>query len=171
MKLIIKLLNEMAASSPEEIALTEEGHTISFAGLKHLVVQLSQQLFDDGAGIYGQCIKNETSCRIFALCAEQNGIFSRVVNVPATITKEKLSSTLKTARVQVLYTDVMDKLLETTNTFGPFISLATPIELYHRKIWKVRFRSDYRGMQNDFEEIKLRYRKQQKSQIKKEVYA
>jgi len=161
----------MAASYPEEIALTEQGYSISFARLKHLVGKLSQQLFDDGADICGQCIGHETSCRIFALCAEQNGIFSKLVNIPTAITKTDLSATLKTARIQVLYTDLMDKLLETTNTFGPFISLVTPIELYHRKIWKVKFFSDRRGIQNDFEAIKLRYRNRQKSYGRKEVCA
>ncbi len=161
MQLIIKLLNDMAASHPEETALSEQGHAISFAGLKHLVDKLSQQMFDDGADVYGQCIGHETSCRIFALCAEQNGIFSKLVNIPTAIAKTDLSATLKTARIQVLYTDLMDKLLETTNAFGPFISLVTPIELYYRKIWKIKFFSDHRGMQNDFEEIKLCYRNRQ----------
>src|SRR5665213_3127930 len=70
MKLIIKLLNDMAASHPEETALNEQGHALSFAGLKKLVDTLGQQLFDDGADICGQHIENMTSCRIFALCAE-----------------------------------------------------------------------------------------------------
>lgn len=139
MMLIIKLLNDMAINHPEEIALTEQGHAISFAGLKHLVGKLSQQLFDDGESTYGQHICNTTSCRIFALCAEHAGVLSKLVTIPTAISKEDLSATLKTGHIHVFYTDLMDKLLETANTFGPFISMVTPFELYHRKIWKVRF--------------------------------
>jgi hypothetical protein len=169
MMLIIKLLNDMAASHPEEIALTEQGRAISFAGLKHLVRTLGQQLFDDGAGIYGQHIGNNTSCRIFALCAEQAGVFSKLVNIPTAMSKKDLSVTLKTERIQVLYTDLMDKLLETTNTFGPFIGIVTPIELYHRKIWKVRFRSDFNRAQIDDIEVRLRHRQWWRVRGRKEV--
>jgi hypothetical protein len=171
MKLIIKLLNDMAASHPEEIALTEQGHAISFAGLKHLVDTLGQQLFDDGTGIYGQHIRNKTSCRIFALCAEHAGVFSKLVSIPTAISKEGLSEALKTARIQVLYTDSMDGLLEAANSFGPFISLVTPIEFYHHKIWKVRFRSGRSSTRIDYEKVQLRRQKSQGSRSKKGVCA
>lgn len=159
MKSIIKLLNDISASHPEKIALTEEGHDISFAELQHLISNLGQELFDEDADIYGQCIENKTSCRIFALCAERRGVFSKLVNIPATVNKPNLSFMLKTARIEVIYTDLMDKLFETTHKYGPFISLVTPVEFYHRKLWKVRFFSDHRGLQKDFGKIKLRHRK------------
>lgn len=137
----LALLNHMAASHPEKAALTEQEHDISFAQLKRLVDKLSRELFVDGTGIYGQHTENETSRRIIALCADHADI-PALVNIPASISTEGLSATLKAAHLQVLYTDSMDKLWETTNVFGPFISLVTPIKLYNRRIWKVKFRSD-----------------------------
>lgn len=163
MTLTLELLDHMAATHPEDVALAEQEHAISFAQLKRLVDKLSRTLFDEERNIYGQHTENDASRRIVALCADRAGI-STLVNIPASTSKEGLSATLKAAHLQVLYTDLMDKLWETANVFGPFISLITPIELHRHKIWKVKFRTEQSGAQIDEEEIKFRYRQWQESQ-------
>ncbi len=163
MTLTITRLNDMAANYPEGMAFPEQGRPLTFAQLKDLVDQHSRHLFDGGAGIYGKYIRHETTRRIVKLCADRIGI-SKLENIPISIPKEELSATLKTEHIQVLYTDLMDKLLEIVNVSGPFIGIVTPIELYHHKIWRVRFRSDRGRVQIDLDEVNSRHRKWQSSQ-------
>jgi acyl-CoA synthetase (AMP-forming)/AMP-acid ligase II len=163
MTLTLETLDDMAANHPEEIALAEQEQAISFAQLKRLVDEIGKGLFDHSASSYGQHIENETGRRILALCAAHAGV-PTLVNISTSISKEGLSATLKAAHVQVLYTDLMDKLWQTANLYGPFISQAKPIDLHDRKIWRVQFRSGRSGAKIDEEEIKSRYRQRQESQ-------
>lgn len=163
MALTNELLNHMASHHPDNIALSDVTESISFVQLKDLVEKAGLILFDGISGIYGQHTENENSKQIIALCADRIGIHT-LVNIPASISNEGLSATLKAAHVQVLYTDLMDKLWEVANVFGPTISLVTPIDLFHRKIWKVKFRGEQSGVQIDDEETKYRYRQWQESQ-------
>jgi len=163
MALTLELLDHMAATHPEDVALTEQEHSISFAQLKRLVDTLGGELFDKSASAYGQHTENKTSRKIVGLCADRVGI-QQLVTIPISISKEGLSAMLKAAHLQVIFTDLMDKLWETTNIFGPFISAVTPIEIFHRKIWKVKFRAEQSGAQIDEEEIKLRHRQWQQLQ-------
>ncbi len=153
----------MAAIHLEDVALTEQEDAIRFTQLKRLVDTVSGELFDKSAHAYGQHTENKTSRKIVGLCADRVGI-QPLVTIPISISKEGLSATLKAAYIQVIFTDMMDKLWKTANIFGPFISAVTPIELYHRKIWKVKFRSEQSGAQIDEEEIKQRYQQWQESQ-------
>ncbi len=163
MPLTLELLDHMAATHPEDVALIEQEQPISFTQLKCLVDTLSRELFDKSASTYGQHTENKTSRKIVQLCADRAGI-QPLVTIPITTSKEGLSATLKVAHIQVIFTDVMDKLWETANIFGPFISMVKPIELYHRKIWKVKFRFEQNRTQIDEKETKLRYRQWQHSQ-------
>ncbi len=163
MSITLELLNHMAVNHPEDVAFTEQGRNLSFVQLKELVEKASLALFDEVSSIYGQHTENETSKQIIALCADRIGIHT-LVNIPISISNEGLSATLKAGHVQVLYTDLMDRLWETANVFGPTISLVTPIDLFQRKIWKVKFRSTQSGVQIDDEEAKYRYRQRQENQ-------
>jgi hypothetical protein len=156
MTLTLELLNHMAANHPEEIALAERELAITFSQLIRLVHKLSRELFDNGMNAYGQHTENEISRGIVTLCADCSAIHP-FVTIPTSISNEGLSATLKAARLQVIYTDLMDKLWETANVFGPFISKVTPIDFCQRKIWKVTFRSEQNGKRIDEEEIKGRW--------------
>lgn len=163
MTLTLKLLNHMATHHPDDDALVDAEHSISFKKLRTLVERTSLKLFDERDAIYGHHIQNNALRQIICLCSNLISV-GTPLNIPVSISNEGLSATLKAGHVQVLYTDLMDKLWETANVFGPTISLVTPIDLFQHKIWKVKFRGEQSGVQIDDEDTKYRYRQWQESQ-------
>jgi len=163
MTLTLKLLKHMATHHPDDDALVDAEHSISFKKLRTLVERTSLKLFDERDAIYGQHIQNNALRQIICLCSNLISV-DTPLDIPVTISNEGLSATLKAAHVQILYTDLMDKLWEVGNIFGPSISLVTPMELFHKKIWKVKFRSTQGGVQLDDEEAKHHYQQWQESQ-------
>lgn len=156
MTIKLELLNHMAANHPDAVALAEGKRRLTFTQLKRLVDTLSPDLFGKPASIYGQHSESETNRTVVALCADQAHIHT-LINIPCATSKEGLSAIIKAAHLQVIFTDVMNKLWETANIFGPFISMVKPIELHDRKIWKVQFRSEHSGAQIDEEELQGRW--------------
>ena len=161
--LTLESLNKMATEQPGEIALNDDSSFITFSQLKRLIDRLSNELFDEEKIVYGQHIQNGLSKNIIALCAEQTDLNS-VINIPAIVSQQELSFSLKANNINVLYTDIMDKVRDTARTLGPLISLISPVEVFHDKVWKVKFREDRGGTQIDDEEIRFHYNQLQHSQ-------
>jgi len=162
--LTLESLNQMASNNPDGVAFTEKGSTISFTRLKRLVDKVSSELFEGSEGVYAQHTENSISKNIITLCADNVGI-NTLLNIKASISKEMLAATIKANHIDVLYTDSMDKIWKVSDNFGLSISSTTPIELFHNKVWKVKFRGNQDGgIQIDEEEIKFRYNEWQEFQ-------